>query len=583
MTGFPERTLAMPVHNADIAEIFNKIADLLDIEGANPYRVRAYRTAARTIGELPRSAADLVERGEDLSELPGIGQDLAGKIKEIVETGTLAQLQELEKEIPKELGDLMDIGGLGPKRVHILHQKLGIKTPEDLREAVRQGKIRNLKGFGKKMEVKIAVEIDKLVGAAKRFMLITVEETVQDLVDRLKGVKGVKEVIAAGSYRRRKETVGDIDILATCEKGSGVMDAFVDYEDVEEVVARGPTRSTVVLRSGLQVDLRVLPEESYGAALHYFTGSKAHNIAVRKLGVKKGFKINEYGIFKGDKLVGGRREEDVFAAVDLPFIVPELREDRGEIEAAQQDRLPQLITLKDVRGDLHTHTKVTDGRNTLEEMAEAAEARGYDYLAITNHSQRVTMAKGLDVKRLRQEMERIDRFNDKSGSIRLLKAIEVDILEDGSLDLPDDVLRELDLTVCSVHYNRNLSRQKMTERLIRAMDNPYFHILGHPTGRLIGKREPYEVDMEKFLKAAKERGCFMELDAQPDRLDLNDAHCKLAKDLGVKIAVSTDAHSVAELDFMRFGIGQARRGWLEADDVLNTRPLSGLKKLLQRK
>jgi DNA polymerase (family X) len=573
----------MPVHNADIAEIFNKIADLLDIESANPYRIRAYRTAARTIAELPRSAADLVERGEDLSQLPGIGKDLAEKIKEIVETGTLAQLQELEKATPRELGELMDIGGLGPKRVHILHQKLGIKSLEDLREAVRQKKIRSLKGFGQKTEEKIAAEIDKLAGAAKRFLLITVEETVQDLVDRLKQVRGVKEVMAAGSYRRRRETVGDIDILATCAQGSEVMETFVNYEDVDEVAAHGPTRSTVVLRSGLQVDLRVVPEESYGAALHYFTGSKAHNIAVRKLGVKKGLKINEYGIFKDDEPAGGRREEDVFAAVDLAFIVPELREDRGEIEAAQQGRLPQLITLEDVRGDLHTHTKVTDGRNTLEEMAEAAAALGYEYLAITNHSQRVTMAKGLDVKRLRQEMERIDGFNDKSRGIRLLKAIEVDILEDGALDLPDEVLRELDVTVCSVHYNRNLPRQRMTERIIRAMDNPYFHILGHPTGRLIGKRGPYEVEMEKLLKAAKERGCFMELDAQPDRLDLNDAHCKLAKDLGVKIAVSTDAHSVAELDFMRFGIGQARRGWLEAEDVLNTRPLSGLKKLLQRK
>ncbi len=573
----------MPVHNTEIAKIFNKIADLLDIQGANQFRIRAYRTAARTITELPRSAADMVDRGEDLSELSGIGKDLAGKIKEIVETGTLWQLEELEKTTPAELADLMHISDLGPKRVLALYKELDIKGLDDLREAVKQEKIRKLKGFGQKTEEKIAESLEKIKALGKRFKLIEVEDIVKTLVEHLKNSQGAEEVIAAGSYRRRMETVGDIDILATCKKGSRLMDAFVNYEDVREIVSHGDTRSTVVLRSGLQVDLRVVAQVSYGAALHYFTGSKAHNIAIRKMGVKKGLKINEYGVFKEDERIGGSKEEEVFAVVDLPYILPELRENRGEIEAAQQGRLPQLITLDDIRGDLHAHTKVTDGRNTMEEMAAAAAERGYAYLAISNHSKRVTMVKGLEAEGLAREIEKIDRFNEQSRGITVLKAIEVDILEDGSLDLPDDILKELDVVLGAVHYNLNLSRQKMTTRIIKAMDNPCFHILAHPTDRIINKRAPLDVDVEAILKAARERGCFMELDAQPDRLDLSDMYCKLAKDMGVKIAISTDAHSTAELDFMRFGIGQARRGWLEPADVLNTQTWPQLRKLLQRK
>jgi DNA polymerase (family 10) len=360
------------------------------------------------------------------------------------------------------------------------------------------------------------------------------------------------------------------------------MDAFTAYEDVSKVIAKGDTKSAVVLRRGLQVDLRVVPQESYGAALHYFTGSKAHNIAVRHLGVQRGLKINEYGVFRGDERLAGRTEAEVFAAVDLPFIEPELREDWGEIEAAQQGRLPRLITLTDIRGDLHAHTTATDGQNTLEEMAQAARARGYEYLAITNHSKKVSMVHGHDAKRLADEMAEIDRLNSKLKGIILLKSIEVDILEDGSLDLPDDILKELDLTVGAVHYYFNLSREAQTARILRAMDNPYFHILAHPSGRLIQRREPYEVDMERLIKGAQERGCFLELDAQPDRLDLIDIHCKLARDLGVKVAIATDAHSIADLGFMRWGIGQARRGWLAAADVLNTRPWPELKQLLKR-
>lgn len=573
----------MPIHNSDIAEIFNQMADLLDIQGANPFRVRAYRNAARLVLSMSQSLADLAGRGEDLTQFPGIGKDLAGKIDEIVRTGSLAQLKELEGQFPPALIELMKLEGLGPKRIAILHQKLGITSPEELKEAALSGRIKELKGFGDQIQKMILAGLDQITKTEKRFKLITVEPIAASLEHYLKQVPGVAEAMVAGSYRRRKETVGDLDLLVACEEPLRVMDAFVAYEDVTRVVAQGDTKSSVVLRSGIHVDLRVVPRESYGAALHYFTGSKAHNIAIRHLGVKRGLKINEYGVFRGEARLAGATEDEVYGLVDLPFIEPELREDWGEIEAAQAGRLPRLITLAHLRGDLHAHTKATDGRNTLEEMAQAAKDHGYEYLAITNHSKRVSMAHGHDALNLAREIKEIDRLNEKLRGIILLKAIELDILEDGSLDLPDEILKELDLTVCAVHYHFNLSLEKQTQRIIRAMDNPYFNILAHPSGRLIFKRDPYDVDMERLMKAARERGCYMELDSQPDRLDLADIHCKLAKDLGVKVAISTDAHSTRDLDFIRFGIGQARRGWLEADDVLNARPWPELQKLLKRR
>lgn len=572
----------MPIHNTEIADIFDRLADLLDIEGENRYRVRAYRNAARVVRDHSQSMAHLLEEGKDLSELPGIGEDLAEKIKTIVETGTLPLLEEVEERHPESLSELMKLPDLGPKRIKALHKELGIKTLEDLEKAANEGKIRELDGFGKKTEQKIKKAIAGRRGEEQRVRLADAQEIAAPLLEYLKEVKGVKDIEIAGSYRRRKETVGDLDILVTCKKGSPVMDRFVDYGEVAEVVSKGETRSTVRLRSGMQVDLRVVPQVCYGAALHYFTGSKAHNIAVRKLGVERDLKINEYGVFKGEERIAGKTEEEVFEQVDLPYIEPELREDRGEIEAAKQGQLPRLVTLDDLRGDLHMHTKATDGNYSLEEMVRNAQEHGYKYIAVTDHSKRVTMAKGLDVKRLREQIKEVDRLNEKLDGITVLKGIEVDILEDGSLDLPDDVLKELDVTVCSVHYNRNLSRKKQTERIIRAMDNPCFKILGHPTGRLINEREPYEVDIERVLEAAKERGCFIELDSQPSRLDLSDTYCKLAKEIGVKVAISTDAHGVSDLDNIRFGVYQARRGWLEPKDVLNTRRLKDLQKLLKR-
>ncbi len=577
----------MPIHNSEIAEEFNTLADLLEIQGANAFRVRAYRNAARVIQGLSRSAAEMVDSDEDLTDLPGIGKDLADKIATLVKTGKLPLLDEVEQEVPEALSDLMDVQGLGPKRVQALYKELGVRSLEQLREAAQQGRVAGLSGFGRKTEQKILDAVGRLGasqggGKEARTPWYQAREFAESLAEHLRRAEDIGHVTVAGSYRRRKETVGDLDILVTTDHAAAVMDRFTAYDAVEEIVSKGTTRSTVRLRNGLQVDLRVLSEDSYGAALHYFTGSKAHNIRIRKRGVERDLKINEYGVFQGDQRVAGRTEEEVFDAVGLPFIEPELREDRGEIEAAEQGSLPKLITLDDIRGDLHAHTTATDGRNTLEEMAEAARKRGYDYLAVTDHTKRVTMAHGLDEDRLAKAVDAIDRLNDRLEGFTVLKAAEVDILKDGSLDLPDRILKRLDLTVCSIHYDTGLSRKRQTERIVKAMDNPHFNILGHPSGRLINEREPYEVDLEAVMRAAAERGCVLEVNGQPSRMDLSDGDCMLARELGVRLALSTDAHATDHLAFMELAVGQARRGWVEPEQVVNTRKLKDLRKLLKR-
>jgi DNA polymerase (family 10) len=572
----------MPVHNSEIAEMFEEVADLLEIEGANEFRIRAYRNASRVVAGLSKSAADLVADEKALTELPGIGKDLAGKIAEICRTGKFPVLEECRSRASPGVRTLLRITGLGAKRIRVLCDELKITGVEDLRKAADGGKLQGIRGFGPKIAQKILAEAKGLNGET-RTKLIVAEEIANSMVDWLKGTRRIRQIEIAGSLRRGKETVGDLDILVTCEDSGEVMNCFVNYEEVKEVISHGSTRSSVKLCSGINVDLRVVPDESFGAALHYFTGSKPHNIAVRTLGVKRGLKVNEYGVFKGEKQIGGRTEQEIYAQVGLPYIEPELREDRGEIDAAREGRLPRLVRLEDIRGNLHCHTTDSDGRYSIEEMAEAANERGYEYLAITEHSQRIAMVRGLDTKRLRQQMRRIDKLNEKLKGIRLLKSCEVDILEDGSLDLPDDVLKELDVVVCSIHSKLNLPAEKQTGRIIRAMDNPHFNILAHPTGRLIGRRAPSEFDIERVLKAARERGCMIEINAQPDRLDLPDIHCKTGKEIGVKFAISTDAHRISDLDFMRFGVSQARRGWLEPQDVVNTRSWPELQELLKRR
>lgn len=573
----------MPVHNSEIAQLFEHLADLLEIQGANRFRIRAYRNAAYMLRDLPRSAADMVKAGEDLSRLPGIGEDLAGKIAEIVETGHLSLLDETRKEIPDTLTDLTALPGIGPQRAKALFKELNIRSLSELKSAAEAGKVAKVPGFGPKSEKNIRDELIKSRDVERRFRIAVAEDFAEPLLDYVKGLDGVKQAIIAGSYRRRKETVGDLDILVTSSRGADVTNQFINYEEIDQVISKGTTRSTVVLRSGLQVDLRVVSEVSYGAALHYFTGSKAHNIAVRRRGIERGLKVNEYGVFRGDKRVAGRTEGEVYAAVDLPFIAVELRENRGEIEAAEEGRLPRLVELDDIRGDLHVHTTASDGKSSLREMALAAKKLGHEYLAITDHSRSAKVAGGLDEKQLLKQLEEIDKFNEELVGIRILKSSEVDILEDGRLDYPDSVLKELELVVGAVHSKFGLSEIRQTERIIRAMHNRHFSILAHPTGRLIGERPPYSIDLEKVLSAAKKCGCFLEINSHPARLDLDDVHCRLARDMGVKIAVSTDAHSTGGLGNLRFGVDQARRGWLEADHVLNTRSWTALSELIARK
>jgi len=564
-----------------VAETFEKVADLLEIEGENPFRVRAYRDAARTVGGHSRSVAEMVEKGEDLTELPGIGEDLAGKIREIVETGKLSQAEELEKKTDPGLRELLGLPGLGPERVRELHERLGVRSLQELEDAASDSKISDLPGFGKKTEQNILEAIEQDRTTEKRVKLSVAEQIARSLEAYLNGIEGVDEAVVAGSYRRRQETVGDLDVVVASKKGGEIIEKFVENEDVQKVVSKGKTRSSVVLRSGLEADLRVVPKESFGAALLYFTGSQPHHVALRDMSLKKKLKINEYGVFKGEMRVAGKTEEEIYEKLGLANIEPELRENRSELEAARKDSLPKLVIQKEIRGDLHSHTDATDGNNTLEEMARAAEERGYDYLAITDHSKRLRMVGGLDEKRLRKQIEEIERLNDQLG-ITLLKGIEVDILEDGSLDLPDEVLKELDIVICSVHHKFGLSEEKQTDRIIRAMENPNANVIAHPTGRMIGTRQPYEVDIGRVMEATNDNGCFLELNADPDRLDLNDVHCKAAREMGVKLSISTDAHSTSGLDNMRFGVGQARRGWLETKDVVNTRTLKQLKKLLKR-
>ena len=572
----------MPVHNADIAAIFAEIADLLEIRGENPFRVRAYRNAARSVGELGRDLKSLIDAGKELPKLPGIGADLAAKIVEICKTGTCKLLQQLHREMPPAISGLLRLPGLGPKRVKLLHDTLKIRTVEDLKRAARAGRIREIAGFGAKTEAGILQALAESGKGPERCKLAVAAQYAAALERCLGKVPGVRKITVAGSFRRMRETVGDLDILVAARARSPVMERFIGYDEVSNVLAHGDTRASVTLKSGLQVDLRLVPPESYGAALHYFTGSKAHNIAIRKLGQARGLKINEYGVFRRERRVAGETEESVFSAVGLPWIPPELREDRGEIEAARAKRLPRLVELADLKGDLHAHTKATDGHNTLGEMATAAKAAGLAYLAITEHSQRLTVARGFDPDRLLKQIDDIDRLNGELKGIAILKGIEVDILEDGRLDLPDSVLSRLDLVVGAVHSAFKLPRRKQTDRILRALDNRYFTVLAHPTTRLIGQRDPIEFDVARVVRAAKKRGCYLELDAQPDRLDLSDVHCQMARDEGVLVAIDSDAHSTFDFAHLHFGIGQARRGWLTAEDVLNTRALPQLRRLLKQ-
>ncbi|HMB40858.1 MAG TPA: DNA polymerase/3'-5' exonuclease PolX [Balneolaceae bacterium] len=562
----------MPVHNSDISEILREMADLLEIEGADEFRVRSYRQAARSVENLTENLADKVAEGEDLTKISDVGESIAGKIEEIVKTGSLKQLEEVKQRVPEELADILNLEGVGPKRAKEIYDELGIDSIEDLETAADNNKIRELEGFGEKTEEKIEDEIDRQNNRESRTLLARAEEYAEPLLSYLLECEATDTVEIAGSYRRHKETVGDLDILATGDDVEAIADHFVNYEDVEEVIKKGEKRTSVHLKSGLQVDLAVLPKESFGAALIYFTGSKEHGIHLRERAQKNDLKVNEYGIFREgeDEPIAGETEEEMYEALDLKWVPPEMRENRGEIELAEERDLPDLIQLEDIKGDIHMHTNYTDGVASIKEMAKAATEHGYEYIAITDHSKRVNVAGGLNADELAEQLKEIDKVNDEIDDIRILKGIEVDILEDGSLDLPDDILSKLDIRICSVHYHMDMDSEKQTERILKAMENPWMDILAHPTGRLLQKRDGMNLDMEAIMDKAVEKNIIMEINANPERLDLDDRHSKMAMEKGLLISVSTDAHSIGDLQNMKYGIFQARRGWLKSGDVVNT-------------
>lgn len=564
--------MASLLGNQDVAAVFEDMAQLLELQDANPFRVRAYRKAAQTVHDLPEPIETIAaDPARGLLSIAGIGSDLADKILVLMRTGRLPQHDELKAAVPAGLRDLLRIPGLGPKKVIALHKELGIAGATQLEAACKEQKVRALKGFGAKTEETILKGIGQ-IQVPLRTLRADAEAVVEDFRERLAGLPGLANFAAAGSFRRGRETVGDVDLLVTAADAPPVMERFLAGVGRGEILAHGETKSSLRLENGLQVDLRVVPEESFGAALQYFTGSQQHNILLRGLAKDAGLKINEYGVFRGEERVGGRTEEEVYAAVGLPWIPPELREARGEIERARAGTLPNLISLADICGDLHMHTTESDGSATLAEMAAGAAARGLKYIAITDHSQRTAMANGLTADRLLRQWEEIDRFNANGAPLLVLKGIEVDILEPGGLDLPDDVLAQADWVTASIHYGQRQPREQITRRIVDALANPVVHALSHPTGRLLTRREAYEVDLDAVFEAAKRYGKILELNAHPSRLDLDDVRCAAACRLGIPIVINSDAHSVSGLDVLRHGILQARRAGLTAADVFNAKP-----------
>lgn len=570
------------MENIEVALIFEEIADLLELEEESPFRIRAYRNAARVITELSESIVAIASDEErKLEDLPGIGKDLAGKIRIIIETGDLPLRQELAKKVPPGIRDMLKIPGLGPKRLRLLNKKANIQSLEDLQTAIREQRLRDIRGFGSKTEANLEKAIQFLTETSSRCALCEAKVYADALVRYLKSAKGVGQVCVAGSFRRRKETVGDLDILVTCRNPVALMDHFEKYQGRLEIVGRGPTKMTIRLGNKLQVDIRVVPDECYGAALLYFTGSKQHNIVLRRIAQAKGLKLSEYGLFRGKRVIASRTEEDIYSALKLSWIPPELREGRDEIDLALEGKLPsKLIEVRKLKGDLHVHTKETDGRASMEEMVLSARSLGYAYIAITDHSKRVSMAKGLNGSRLLRQWTEIEKLAKKIKGIKLLKGVELDILEDGSLDLPDKVISKADWVIAAVHYGQKQSRRQITDRIIGAIKNPYVSAIAHPTGRLINVRDRYDVDLESVMRAAAEHKCALELNSQPSRLDLDDLSLREAKRHGVQIVINSDAHSVEEMRFVEFGVDQARRAGLTVDDILNSRTWEAIKKQL---
>jgi len=562
--------------NRELAEIFDRMADVIELQGGNPFRVRSYRKASRIIGDLTDDIADLAREGR-LGELPGIGESFVQKIQEYLETGRLAAHDELVAQVPPGVLEMMHVPGLGPKTAGLVYKKAGIESIDQLAEAIEAGKLADLPGLGAKKLQNILKGIQVYRSGQGRVLLGVALPIAEEIIEHLGRVKGVRDILPAGSLRRCRETIGDVDILVSSTKGKAIVEAFTRLPMVQDVLAAGETKGSVRVEGGLQVDVRVVPPKSFGAAAQYFTGSKAHNIRLRDIAIDKKLKLNEYGVFKGDRQIAGKTEEEVYATLGLPWIPPELREDRGEVEAAQKGELPELIEPHDIRGDLHMHSTYSDGNASIEQMALAARELGYEYICITDHSQSLTVAHGLDPERLRKQHKEIEAVNKKLKGIRILAGIEVDILADGSLDLPDEALAQCDFVIASIHSGMQQDEKRLTERLVKAMRNPLVHAIAHPTGRVLGgQRDAYPLDFDEVVRVARETGTALEINAYYDRLDLDDLHARRARDAGVKLVINTDAHAPAHLAMMRFGVATARRGWVRKDDVVNTLPLKKL-------
>jgi DNA polymerase (family X) len=567
--------------NRELANLFEKMADILEFKGENPFKISAYRKASRIIGDLTQDIEEIAEQGE-LKNVPGIGEGMAQKIVEYLKTGKIAKFEEVRKGVPDELIAIMDIPGMGPKTLSMLHREKGISNFSQLEKALEDGSLMGLFGIGEKKIENIKRGILLLKQSKGRMNLGVAFPAAKQIVETLRQKTGSKKIEWAGSLRRMKENIGDIDILATGPDKGKIVQAFTHLPEVKEVLASGETKASVIVEGGTQIDLRVVEEDSYGAALQYFTGSKGHNIHLRGIAKAKGIKINEYGVFKGAKRIGGKEEKDVYRVLGMDWIDPELREDRGEIEAAQKGRLPKLVQESEIKGDLHVHSKWSDGISSIEEIAKAARKRGYQYVAICDHSKSLKIAHGLDELRLMKQIEEIDHLNEKLKGFQILKGTEVDILADGTLDLSEKILEKLDIVVGAIHSGFKQDKAKMTKRIVRALENPYIHILAHPTGRLLGARDPYEVEIEELMEAAKKYGKALEINAYFERLDLDDIHCRKAKEMGIRVGIGTDSHHLDQMWMISLGVAVARRGWLETKDVLNTLSLKEILKWCRR-
>ncbi len=573
------------MRNKEVAKKLYELASLAELAGENPFKVNAYIEAARRIENLPIPIEELAKEGK-LTEIKGVGTGIAKKIKQYLETGTIEKLEEFKKKVPPSLLELEKIPGIGPKAALSLYKHLGIKTIEELKEAAEKGKIRELPGFGPKKEENILKALKGMKKKEEKRVSIGLALTLAEFIrDEIKKKAPVDKIEICGSIRRMKETIGDIDILVTSRESEKVMEVFSNLPVVKEVLVRGETKTSVITKEDIQVDVRVVEPESFGAAIQYFTGSREHNVKLRELAIKKGLKINEYGVFKGDKKIGGGKEEEVYNLLGLPWIPPEMREDRGEIEEAMKGKLPKLVDYKDIKGDTHVHTKYSDGVNSVEEMAEEAIKMGYKYIVISDHAKSLGVASGMSIEEFKKQKKEIDRLNEKFGDkFRIFFSVELNILSDGSVDFPEEELDIFDFCIAGIHSGFNQSMERMTNRIKKAMGIKKVKIIAHPTGRIIGEREGYKVDIEEIFKEAKNSGVFLEINATPQRLDLSDLNVMHAKSLyGLKFTIGTDAHAKVSLPDIRYGVGVARRGWLTKEDIINTLPLKKFEKIIKEK